>query len=304
MLLIERLIQDQSFHGKEFYNMSTVSIILLVLIIEYFYDDLKNYRKDVLIINSFDYLKTKINSERYSERAIYLFFIGLVLFMSLIIASILDTLVPVIYFIVSFIIILFSLRTNEYNRDIEELKIKLEFKKDNIDKSLLYRLCPNLKQARAKKDINNLVIKNLFFNSVRNTFAVLFFFILLGAPGALTYKVLDFVIYSDDFKINQKNKQFLKKYMYYVDYIPIRLTAYCFSIVSNYDQVIDKINNLELSNNLYSSNIEYINQTGESVFDVSQKESDQINQIQNILSRTLIAWIGLILLLSLSGVFI
>tara|TARA_Y100000768_G_scaffold385908_1_gene373057 strand:+ start:2356 stop:3210 length:855 start_codon:yes stop_codon:yes gene_type:complete len=284
--------------------MSTVSIILLVLIIEYFYDDLKNYRKDVLIINSFDYLKTKINSERYSERAIYLFFIGLVLFMSLIIASILDTLVPVIYFIVSFIIILFSLRTNEYNRDIEELKIKLEFKKDNIDKSLLYRLCPNLKQARAKKDINNLVIKNLFFNSVRNTFAVLFFFILLGAPGALTYKVLDFVIYSDDFKINQKNKQFLKKYMYYVDYIPIRLTAYCFSIVSNYDQVIDKINNLELSNNLYSSNIEYINQTGESVFDVSQKESDQINQIQNILSRTLIAWIGLILLLSLSGVFI
>ena len=304
MLLIERLIQDQNFHGKEFYNMSTVSIILLVLIIEYFYDDLKNYRKDVLIINSFDYLKTKINSERYSERTIYLFFIGLVLFMSLIIASILDTLVPVIYFIVSFIIILFSLRTNEYNRDIEELKIKLEFKKDNIDKSLLYRLCPNLKQARAKKDINNLVIKNLFFNSVRNTFAVLFFFILLGAPGALTYKVLDFVIYSDDFKINQKNKQFLKKYMYYVDYIPIRLTAYCFSIVSNYDQVIDKINNLELSNNLYSSNIEYINQTGESVFDVSQKESDQINQIQNILSRTLIAWIGLILLLSLSGVFI
>ena len=247
MLLIERLIQDQNFHGKEFYNMSTVSIILLVLIIEYFYDDLKNYRKDVLIINSFDYLKTKINSERYSERTIYLFFIGLVLFISLIIASILDTLVPVIYFIVSFIIILFSLRTNEYNRDIEELKIKLEFKKDNIDKSLLYRLCPNLKQARAKKDINNLVIKNLFFNSVRNTFAVLFFFILLGAPGALTYKVLDFVIYSDDFKINQKNKQFLKKYMYYVDYIPIRLTAYCFSIVSNYDQVIDKINNLELS---------------------------------------------------------
>ena len=74
--------------------------------------------------------------------------------------------------------------------------------------------------------------------------------------------------------------------------------------MSNYDKVIDRIDNLELSNNLYSSNIEYINQTGESVYDSSQKESDQIIQIQNILSRTLIAWLGLILLLSFGGIFV
>ncbi len=304
MRLDEKQIQDQIFHGKEFYNMSTVSIILVVLIIEYFYDDLNKYRNDKIILSSFDFLKSKVNLDSYSQSKVCLFFIGFILLAGMVITSVLDSLVPIIYLLISFIIVLFSLRTNEFNRDIEELKIKLEFKKDSVDKSLLLKLCPNLKQTKAKNNMNSLVIKNLFFNSIRNTFAVLFFFIILGAAGALVYKVMDYILYSDEFKIDVKNKLVLKKYMYYVDFIPIRLTAYSFSIVSNYDQVIDKINNLELSNNLYASNVEYINQTGSSVYDDTEKESDQIIQIQNILSRTLIGWIGLILLLSLSGVFI
>ena len=76
------------------------------------------------------------------------------------------------------------------------------------------------------------------------------------------------------------------------------------TIVSNYDRVIERINNLELSNNPYLSNIEYVNQTGESVFDASKSESDQIIQIQNILARTLIAWLSVIFLLGITGVFI
>ena len=112
------------------------------------------------------------------------------------------------------------------------------------------------------------------------------------------------MIYSDTFKLNSQSKNNLKKYLYFIDYIPVRLTSYCFSIVSNYDRVIDKIRNLELSNNKYLSNIEYVNQTGESVYDISQNESDQIIQIQNILSRTLIAWLSVIFLLSITGIFI
>ena len=304
MLRDEKKILVRSFHGKEFYNMSTVSIIILALVVEYFYDDLSKYRKDKVISDTFDFLKSKVNLDKYSQSQICIFFTIFILLLSMVIASVLGYLIPIIYFIVSLIIILFSLKTNEYNRDIEEFKIKLEFKKNNIDKSLLFKLCPNLKQTRVKNNMNNLVISNLFFNSIRNTFAIIFYFIILGAPGALAYKIMDFMIYSDEFKMNAKNKQFLKKYMYFIDFIPIRLTAYSFSIVSNYDQVIEKINNLELSSNLYSSNIEYINQTGDSVYDNTKKESDQIIQIQNILSRTLIAWLGVILILSISGVFI
>ena len=64
--------------------------------------------------------------------------------------SIADYLSHIIYFAVSLVIMLFCLRTNQFNRDIEELKIKLEFNKENIDKNDLFSLCPNLKQTRAK----------------------------------------------------------------------------------------------------------------------------------------------------------
>ena len=209
-----------------------------------------------------------------------------------------------LYFIISLIVLTYSLRTNQYNKDIEELKIKFEFKKDNIDKSLLFTICPNLKQTKVKSNINNLVIKNIFFNSIRNTFSVLFYFILLGAPAALAYKVLDYMIYYDGFKITAKGKQDLKKFMYYIDYIPVRLTSYTFSIVSNYDEVMNKLDNLKLSNNNYLSNIEFINQTGESVYKDTAKESAQIVQFQNILARTLITWLGVISLLAITGIFI
>ena len=284
--------------------MSTVSILLIALVIEYFFDDLKKYRKNDILINGYDYFQKKLNTEKYSKINICIAFAVIILIISMSIASIADYISKIIFFIVSLVFLLFSLRTNQFNRDMEELKIKLEFDKDSIEKNILFSLCPNLKQTRAKTNLNELVIKNLFFNSIRNTFTIIFVFILLGAPAALTYKVLDIMIYSDNFKLSAQTKNQLKKYIYFIDFVPIRLTSYCLSMVSNYDRVMERINNLELSNNPYISNIEYINQTGESVYDNSKSESDQIIQIQNILSRTLIAWLSLIFLLGITGIFI
>ena len=284
--------------------MSTVSILLIALVIEYFFDDLKKYRKNDILVNGYDYFQKKLDTEKYSKINICIAFAVIILIISMSIASIADYISKIVFFVVSLVFLLFSLRTNQFNRDMEELKIKLEFDKDSIEKNILFSLCPNLRQTRAKTHLNELVIKNLFFNSIRNTFTIIFVFILLGAPAALTYKVLDIMIYSDNFKLSAQTKNELKKYIYFIDFVPIRLTSYCLSMVSNYDRVMERINNLELSNNPYISNIEYINQTGESVYDNSKSESDQIIQIQNILSRTLIAWLSLIFLLGITGIFI
>ncbi len=284
--------------------MITVSLILIALAIEYFYDDIKKYRRNDIVIKSYSLFEQFFNDEKYSKDIKFLLFLVAILFFSMILVTLSYYLSSVLYYLLSLLLVLFSLRTNEYNREIEEFKIKLEFNKDSIDNKMLFSLCPNLKQTRAKSNINNLIIKNLFFNSMRNTFSVIFVFILLGAPAALTYKVIDLMLYSDIFKINIQTKNNIKKYVYFIDYIPIRLTSYSLSIVSNYDRVIDKINNLKLSNNMYLSNIEYINQTGEAVYDASQKEIDQIIQIQNILSRALIAWLSIIFLLGITGFFI
>jgi membrane protein required for beta-lactamase induction len=284
--------------------MTTILIILTVLILEYFYDDIKKYRGSEIILEPYYLFQKKIGVADFIKNKLNLFFALLILILGMIIMTISYHISSFLYFIISLIVLTYSLRTNQYNKDIEELKIKFEFKKDNIDKSLLFTICPNLKQTKVKSNINNLVIKNIFFNSIRNTFSVLFYFILLGAPAALAYKVLDYMIYYDGFKITAKGKQDLKKFMYYIDYIPVRLTSYTFSIVSNYDEVMNKLDNLKLSNNNYLSNIEFINQAGESVYNELEKESDQIVQIQNILARTLITWLGVISLLAITGIFI
>jgi membrane protein required for beta-lactamase induction len=284
--------------------MTTILIILTVLILEYFYDDIKKYRGSEIILEPYYLFQKKIGVADFIKNKLNLFFALLILILGMIIMTISYHISSFLYFIISLIVLTYSLRTNQYNKDIEELKIKFEFKKDNIDESLLFTICPNLKQTKVKSNINNLVIKNIFFNSIRNTFSVLFYFILLGAPAALAYKVLDYMIYYDGFKITAKGKQDLKKFMYYIDYIPVRLTSYTFSIVSNYDEVMNKLDNLKLSNNNYLSNIEFINQAGESVYNELEKESDQIVQIQNILARTLITWLGVISLLAITGIFI
>ena len=284
--------------------MTTILIIITVLILEYFYDDIKKYRGSEIILEPYYLFQKKIGSTEFIKNKSNLLFALLILILGMIIMTISYHISSFLYFIISLIVLTYSLRTNQYNKDIEELKIKFEFKKDDIDKSLLFTICPNLKQTKVKSNINNLVIKNIFFNSIRNTFSVLFYYILLGAPAALAYKVLDYMIYNDGFKITAKGKQDLKKFMYYIDYIPVRLTSYTFSIVSNYDEVMHKLNNLKLSNNNYLSNIEFINQTGESVYNETAKESAQIVQIQNILARTLITWLGVISLLAITGIFI
>ena len=284
--------------------MTTILIIITVLILEYFYDDIKKYRGSEIILEPYYLFQKKIGTIDYIKNKSNLVFVLLILIAGMIVMTISYHISSFLYLIISLIVLAYSLRTNQFNKDIEELKIKLEFKKDNIDNSLLFTICPNLKKTKVKSNMNNLFIKNIFFNSIRNTFSILFYFILLGAPAALAYKVLDYMIYNNGFKITAKGKQDLKKFMYYIDYIPVRLTSYTFSIVSNYDEVMNKLDNLKLSNNNYLSNIEFINQTGESVYNETAKESAQIVQIQNILARTLITWLGVISLLAITGIFI
>ena len=63
MLLLEgNLIRGHISFGIKLNKMSTVSIILIALIIEYFFDDLKKYRKSDILVHGYNYLKKKIEN--------------------------------------------------------------------------------------------------------------------------------------------------------------------------------------------------------------------------------------------------
>ena len=137
--------------------MFALSIIILTLTIEYFYDDIKKFRDNSIIFNIFTLYQDKFSNFSFIKKNTHLAFLILFLLISMIIMTFVNSISSVIFFIVSILIVLYCLRTNQYNRDIEELKIKLEFNKDEIDKSLLFKLCPNLKQTRIKSNLNNLI---------------------------------------------------------------------------------------------------------------------------------------------------
>ena len=63
--------------------MSTISIIIIALITEYFFDDLKEYRKDSFLLRGFKYLENKIDKEKYSKNFICVSYILIILILSM-----------------------------------------------------------------------------------------------------------------------------------------------------------------------------------------------------------------------------
>ena len=94
--------------------MSTITIIIIALIIEYFFDDLKEYRKDSLLLRGFNYFENKIDKERYSKNFICIAYTLIILILSMALISIADYLSHIIYFAVSLVTVSYThLRAHE-----------------------------------------------------------------------------------------------------------------------------------------------------------------------------------------------
>jgi len=106
--------------------MITVSLILIALAIEYFYDDIKKYRRNDIVIKSYSLFTKFFNDDKYSKDMKFLLFLVAILFIAMLLVTLSYYLSSVLYYLLSLLLVLFSLRTNEYNREIEEFKIKLE----------------------------------------------------------------------------------------------------------------------------------------------------------------------------------
>lgn len=60
--------------------MITVSLILIALAIEYFYDDIKKYRRNDIVIKLYSLFEQFFNDEKYSKDIKFLLFLVAMLF--------------------------------------------------------------------------------------------------------------------------------------------------------------------------------------------------------------------------------
>ena len=289
--------------------MITALLLIFALVIEYIYDPISNM-KDTLIINNIYKKYVSIIKSYISEKYILniLFPIILVIFI-LISTYLLEHYMHSFFsFTLNLIILVYCLKPNEYNEKMEDIKFSVEHEKDIPEDDRLKYLMASISEKKSNDDITE-ITNNLFYNSTRSIFTVLFWFLVLGPAGCLGYIVLDYFIYGNDIRIDQKSKKKLEIIFGLIEYIPARLSAFSFAIVGNFENSLNAWKNLKSNVDLHKENIVLVNTIGLSSFEIiGNNEQDtileKISYIQTIISRSLLAWLSFAMLLIIGGFFI
>ena len=283
--------------------MTTAFLIIFSLLIEYIYDPISNM-KDTHVMQSLiekykEYFKEYFNN----KYVLYLFFAVLIFILINIILLLVDLILhPFFSFLINLIILVYCLRPGEFNRIINEVKLLDDVKKSkNFEiKRMNYILADNLySSADDKRSI-------IFYSSTRNIFNVLFWFLILGPAGALSYISIDFMV-NGSMKIDTQSKKKLKQVIGIIEFIPIHLTLLSFALVDDFETCKKHWQSISKKKDLYLSNIDLITTIGLNLVirndDLNNDEFFYTNA-QIIIFRALLAWLSIIVLLIFGGFFI
>ncbi|MBT5643722.1 MAG: hypothetical protein HOH39_00575 [Gammaproteobacteria bacterium] len=282
--------------------MITALLIFFALVLEYIYDPISQM-KDTKVINvTFERYKTFIKGYLDNKYYVYLLFpISIMIFYSLLTYILNNYLHGFFAFILDLIILVYCLKPSEFNRKVEEFKFSLDNQENNETSERFNYVLSNYN--------NKNLIENIFYNSTRNIFTVLFCFLLLGSSGSLAFIILDSYIHNKEMKIDQKTKKELKNIISIIEYIPIRLCTFAFAVVANYELCSKVWKSPKKEKSLYDSNISLINAVGIASYqelgnDTKDDNEEKLTFIQSIIYRAFLSWLSLIGFLIISGIFV
>ena len=285
--------------------MVTAFLIFFALVLEFVYDPISNMKDTAVIDNSFLKFKNYLKNYKLEKSYIYLSF-PIVIFL---IFSVLDYLLnnlihPLFSFLLGLAVLVYCLKPNEFNLKLEHLKFAIESKVD-LDSSNRFKYILHA----GKNDQLDSIIDNIFYNSIRNIFSVIFTFLLLGPAGALAYIIIDNFIYSEHMKVDQKSKKVLRLLLSIIEYIPVRVCAFTFAVVANFEQCLNQWKVIKNAKDMHNMNITLINSVGYASFEKIKDANanidlEKIIYAQSMISRSLLAWLSVIGFLVITGVFI
>ena len=276
--------------------MITASLLVFSLIIEYMYDPIIEKPSERIIKKTFILFRDSLNSI-FNKFYIYLLFPIFAYIVITIIISILGNLLhPFFSFLINLFILFYCLKPSEFILNME--KIKNDKFLDNCKEDKIF-----IRMMSAKKYDMDSIKNNLFYNSLRNIFSVIFYFLLLGPAGSLAYLILDSYVNDSSFKVDVKSKNKLSIILGVLEYVPAHLTILSYAIVSDFEICVKSFKTTEYKPDLYVYNKGLVNNVGINL--ISESDSDnEIMQYKNIISRALLAWLSIVALLIFSGVFV
>ena len=282
--------------------MITAFLIFFALILEYIYDPVSNMKDTAVIDKFFMKFRDLFKSYKFEKIIIYLSFpIFIFVIVNILDYALYNFLHPFFSFLLSLIVLLYCLKPNEFSQKLDNLKFAIQSDTDQEQSDrFTYILHAN------KNDEIDSTVNNIFYNSMRSIFSILFIFLLLGPAGCLGYIIIDNYIYSKQIKVDQKSKKFIKLVVSILEFLPIRICAFTFAVVANFELCLDKWRSLKHHKEIYNSNSNLINIIGLASFkgDDDNLALAKVIYAQSIISRSLLAWLSVIGLLVISGVII
>ena len=289
--------------------MITILLLIFALVIEHIYDPISNM-KDTLVINNVYKKYVSIIKSYVSKKLVQNILFPIILIIFILISTyLLEYYIHIFFsFVLNLIILVYCLKPNEYNKKIEDIKFSIEHGQDIPEDNRLKYLTAGLSDKKSNDDITR-IINNLFYNSTRSIFTVLFWFLFLGPAGSLGYIVLDYFIYEKDIHIDKKSKKELKIIIGLIEYIPVRISVFSFAIVGNFENSLKAWKNLKNNTDLHKGNIDLVNTIGLSSFKIIDNNEEgalleKLLYIQTIISRSLLAWLSFVMFLIIGGFFI
>ncbi|MGJ8686628.1 MAG: regulatory signaling modulator protein AmpE [Spongiibacteraceae bacterium] len=152
-------------------------------------------------------------------------------------------------------------------------------------------------------ELHQRVRKAMLYHGFERWFAVVFWFVVAGVPGALAYRLI--LILSEDQATRQQDRDRLHRVLYYLEWLPVRLLGFAFSLIGNFDNCY-KV----LLKHMRDANpsAELLQLYAVAALPMSLPEgqldgehfvtaaADELEAIQHLLTRSLLVWVAMVAL--------
>ena len=147
---------------------------------------------------------------------------------------------PFAAFLWNILILYLCIGFRNYNHYFLTIQMALLSGEQERARKLLAEWCGCDTSSMDSTDITRMAIEKALISVQKDVFGIIFWFALpFGPAGALFYRVSSFLYNSwNEQKDNDGFGVFAKRVFYWIDWIPVRLTAMSFAVVGNFEDAI------------------------------------------------------------------
>lgn len=144
-------------------------------------------------------------------------------------------------FVISLLIFLYSLGRGDLEQDVENYQEDL----DRGDEQAAYNDIAALKidqhqgEAETPAESHEEAVKTIAYRYFERYFAVMFWFILVGAPGALLYRLS--VVYQQQRLQDNPETDFQNRWLWLLEWLPVRLVGVSLAVVGNFPACLARL---------------------------------------------------------------